>query len=69
MSGVASLTPRQRQVADLVATGLTNQEIATKLKISVHTVGRHCEKIFRKLNATTRSRVAFEMARAAGAWR
>ncbi|HWU31957.1 MAG TPA: LuxR C-terminal-related transcriptional regulator, partial [Marmoricola sp.] len=44
-SGWTVLTPRERQVADLVATGLTNGEIADKLVISQRTAAGHVENI------------------------
>ena len=49
VDGAAPLTPRQRGVAALLARGLTNQEIADELGISLHTVRRHLEHVFRRL--------------------
>jgi len=43
------LTPRERQVLRLLADGLTTDQIADKLHISVHTVRRHCQNLMRKL--------------------
>jgi RNA polymerase sigma factor (sigma-70 family) len=43
------LTPREREVLTLIAEGLTNQEIADRLVLSVKTVDRHRENIMRKL--------------------
>lgn len=48
------LTARQRQVLTLIAEGLSNQEIAEGLDISVRTVERHRENIMRRLNLHTR---------------
>lgn len=48
------LTPREREVLTLVAEGLTNQEIADQLVISVKTVDRHRENMMRKLNLHNR---------------
>lgn len=39
------LTPRQREVLDLVAGGYTNQEIARALRVSHHTVKNHLTRI------------------------
>ena len=40
------LTPRQQELAFLVATGYSNSEIAEKLGITIHTVKDHLKKIF-----------------------
>lgn len=52
---VACLTHRELQIADLVAKGLTNAEIATELWISQNTVKQTLKRIFRKLNVSTRA--------------
>ena len=52
------LTRRERQVADLVATGLTNREIAATLHLSVRTVEVHVDHILTKLGFRTRTRLA-----------
>jgi DNA-binding NarL/FixJ family response regulator len=52
------LTPRQLEVLRLVAAGKTNREIAADLVISEHTVSRHLENIFRKLEVSTRGAAA-----------
>ncbi|MFN2138311.1 MAG: response regulator, partial [Candidatus Promineifilaceae bacterium] len=44
------LTPREKEVLELIAQGLTNVEIADELVISVKTVDRHRENIMRKLD-------------------
>ncbi|QMV42235.1 response regulator transcription factor [Cohnella cholangitidis] len=49
------LSARERQVAMQVATGLTNGDIAKQLYISVRTVTTHLERIFLKLNVTSRA--------------
>lgn len=43
------LTPRQRTIAELVAQGMENRQIAEVLYISPKTVGKHLENIFEKL--------------------
>lgn len=43
------LTPRQREVADLVAEGLSYQAIADELHMSLRTARRHVEDIAAKL--------------------
>ena len=54
----AALTRREREVADLLARGLTNRHIATELFISERTVDHHVEKILKKLNLRSREQVA-----------
>jgi two-component system, NarL family, response regulator NreC len=48
------LTDREREVLTLIAQGLSNQEIAEKLVISIKTVNRHRENIMAKLNLHSR---------------
>ena len=48
------LTDREREVLSLIAQGLSNQEIAEKLVISIKTVNRHRENIMAKLNLHSR---------------
>lgn len=52
------LTRREREVALLVARGLTNRRIAGKLSISERTVENHVAKILRKLGFRSRARIA-----------
>ncbi|BCB78312.1 AAA family ATPase [Phytohabitans flavus] len=66
----AGLTRRQAGVLSLLAEGLTNAEIATKLVLSVRTVDRHVASILDKLGVSSR-REAAAMARSpanAAAW-
>jgi FixJ family two-component response regulator len=48
-----TLTERERQVMDLVATGLTNKEIAERLYLSVVTIKLHRGQVMRKMQAET----------------
>jgi two-component system, NarL family, response regulator YdfI len=50
-----ALTPREREVLQMLATGLANKEIAAKLSISDHTVKFHVASILGKLGASTRT--------------
>jgi predicted ATPase/DNA-binding CsgD family transcriptional regulator len=52
------LTPREREVAALVAKGLTNREIAACLVVSKRTVDAHLEHILAKLGYSSRVQVA-----------
>ncbi|WP_253873738.1 ATP-binding protein [Actinomadura rupiterrae] len=52
------LTRRELEIADLVAEGLTNREIAERLVIAKRTVDSHLEHILGKLGFTSRTRVA-----------
>jgi DNA-binding NarL/FixJ family response regulator len=49
------LTPREREVLQMLASGLVNKEIASKLSISDHTVKFHVASILGKLGASTRT--------------
>jgi DNA-binding NarL/FixJ family response regulator len=49
------LTPREREVLEMLASGLVNKEIAAKLSISEHTVKFHVASILGKLGAATRT--------------
>jgi non-specific serine/threonine protein kinase len=51
------LTPRERQIAELLATGKTNREIAATLVIALRTVDTHVQRILTKLDFTSRSQV------------
>jgi DNA-binding CsgD family transcriptional regulator/tetratricopeptide (TPR) repeat protein len=53
-----SLTRREKEVAVLVARGLTNRRIAQELFLSEHTVHHHVTNILKKLNLTSRQQVA-----------
>jgi two-component system, NarL family, response regulator YdfI len=49
------LTPREREVLQMLASGLGNKEIATRLRISEHTVKFHVASILGKLGAASRT--------------
>jgi predicted ATPase/DNA-binding CsgD family transcriptional regulator len=53
-----ALTRREREIADLVADGLGNREIAERLYLSKRTVDSHMEHIFTKLGFTSRTQLA-----------
>lgn len=53
-----SLTERERQVIVLVADGYTNQQIATRLRVSERTARTHVSNILAKLGLTSRTQAA-----------
>jgi len=60
-----ALTPRQLQLIQLVANGLTNKEIASNLNLSEFTVKNHIRRVMRRVDAGTRY-AAVDVVRAAG---
>jgi DNA-binding NarL/FixJ family response regulator len=52
------LSPREREVLDLLATGLANKQIARKLGIAERTVKAHLTRIFEQLGVTDRTQAA-----------
>lgn len=52
------LTPRERQVVDLISEGFSNKEIAAQLHIAIHTVKSHVHNVLEKLALHTRLEVA-----------
>lgn len=49
------LTPREREILDLIAAGLPNATIAARLGVAGKTVGNHISTIFTKLQVATRA--------------
>ncbi len=56
-SEVGDLTPREREVLELVAQGATNSDIAGQLNVSENTVKFHMKNILQKLHAKNRAEV------------
>lgn len=54
-SRIVELTKREQEILRYVAAGLTNQEIAGRMFISVNTVKTHLKHIFSKIGATSRA--------------
>jgi DNA-binding CsgD family transcriptional regulator len=50
LSGPEALTPSERRVAELAASGLPNREIAQALFVTTKTVGTHLAHIYQKLD-------------------
>lgn len=62
---IQSLTPRQREVAELVAHGCTNLEIGNMLEISANAVKKHVSRVLAVLDVSNRT----ELAALTGKWR
>src|SRR6266516_1122218 len=67
LSGVESLTPSERRVAEMAAEGPTNREIAQALFVTQRTVEVHLTSIYRKLAISSRSQLAGALAKPARA--
>jgi len=52
------MTPREREVIDLIAEGMSNKAIGKQLHISVHTVKSHLRNIMEKLTLNSRLQIA-----------
>jgi two-component system NarL family response regulator len=62
ISESADLTPREREILELIGQGLTNQEIADRLVIEVGTVKNHVHSILQKLDVSSRQDAASYLA-------
>jgi DNA-binding NarL/FixJ family response regulator len=62
LSGVGSLTPSEKRVADLAADGLSNREIAQELYVTPKTVEVHLSNTYRKLEIKSRRELAGSLA-------
>ena len=66
---LGALTGRERQVLELVAEGLSNEEIAVRLYLSTRTIERHLSNVYRKLGLSgkaARAAVAARVSQLAG---
>lgn len=62
-TGWEALTDAERPVADLVAGGLTNREVADRLFLSRYTVETHLKHVFAKLGVSSRAELAAQASR------
>ncbi len=53
--GKVMLPPRQQQIIELMAEGLSNKEIASRLDLSVETINTHVKQILKRLQARDRA--------------
>jgi DNA-binding CsgD family transcriptional regulator len=65
-TGVGSLTPSERRVAELAAAGGSNREIAQTLFVTEKTVETHLGRAFRKLDISSRRKLPAVLTHAAG---
>jgi DNA-binding CsgD family transcriptional regulator len=62
LSGLESLTPSERRVAEMAAGGPTNREIAQALFVTAKTVEVHLSSVYRKLGISSRSQLPAALA-------
>jgi DNA-binding NarL/FixJ family response regulator len=58
MSGSRPLSKREREIARLVAEGLSNRQISQRLNLSEHTIKNYLFRVFEKLGVSTRVELA-----------
>ena len=63
VAGADALSSREREVLELAADGLANEDIGTRLHLSVRTVERHLQNIYTKLGVSGRSARAAAVSR------
>ncbi len=61
------LTPRERAVATMAASGLASRDIADRLFLSVRTVNNHLQRAYAKLGVTSRQALLATLDRGNGA--
>lgn len=61
VGGQQRLTPQELSVARLVASGLTNQQVASELMLSVRTVESHLTRVYAKLGVSSRGQLAVRL--------
>jgi DNA-binding CsgD family transcriptional regulator len=65
-TGVDSLTPSERRVCRLAASGLSNRQIAQDLYVTVKSVETHLSHAYRKLDISSRSQLGEALGRDGG---
>ena len=61
--GFARLSPRETEVLELASRGMTNNEVAERLHVSVHAVKFHLAAVYRKLGVSNRTEAAVTLLR------
>jgi DNA-binding NarL/FixJ family response regulator len=56
--GLMALTPRELEVLQMIAFGMTNAEAASRLHLSVHAIKFHLAAIYRRLGVNNRTEAA-----------
>jgi DNA-binding CsgD family transcriptional regulator len=62
--GIGVLSPRELEVLQLIASGMTNGEVAARLHVTVHAVKFHLAAIYRRLGVSNRTEAAVTYLRA-----
>ena len=62
-AGTAALTAREREIAELVAEGRSNKQVAAALFLSEKTVEHHLSRIYAKVGVRSRAELAARMPR------
>ena len=57
-SGLVALTPRELEVLQMIAYGMTNAEAARRMHLSVHAIKFHLAAIYRRLGVNNRTEAA-----------
>jgi len=65
-SAAGPLTAREREIAELIAAGRTNREVAEQLVLSIRTIEAHLRNVYGKLGVRSRVELAREVARGGG---
>jgi DNA-binding CsgD family transcriptional regulator len=65
LTGIESLTPSERRVAELAAQGLTTRQIAEALFVTPKTVEFHLRHVYQKLGVSSRDQLARVLGQAA----
>lgn len=60
------LSPRETEVLEMISTGLTNSQIASRLGLSVHAVKFHLSSVYRKLGVANRTEAAVALLESRG---
>lgn len=64
VASISALSPRELEVLGLISHGLTNNEVAARLHVSVHAVKFHLAAIYRRLGVANRTEAAVTYLRA-----